>query len=163
MKKTLEKIRASLPTHIMLTSGVHKWREGDEFYSAGDRWKSTCPPHWVGQDVSDNCRRPIPSHILDNQAFWLRFGDSASRRIGTREEHEECAFLRPDGNGGAAFYVHSTAGRLYDKWLLEQMECNKKFKCKQCGHEFDCAKDNPAPANSCDERSVCPECESLNW
>ena len=121
---TIEQIRAALPTHIILTPGVHRWREGDEFVS-GAEWEPICwPLGVVGNDIKpfQLARRPIHPHILDNQAFWLRFGGTAPQsRVGTAEEHRECAFLRPDGNGAAAFCVHSVAGRLYDKWLLEQM------------------------------------------
>lgn len=126
---TLEKIRAALPTHIMLTPGTDVWREGDEILGA--KYVDTNEPAWitpiksvVGAIIKSGlpCRRLIPPHILDNQAFWLRFGDTVpGKRVGTKQEHDECAFLRPDGNGGAAFYLQSTAGRLYDKWLLEQM------------------------------------------
>ena len=141
---TLEKIRAALPTHIMLTPGLHKSQNGDEIgvaqkngsvvwiapmFDGRYEWVFERPDggrdYVVLQTAIDDkiiWRRPIPPHILDNQAFWLRFGGTAPQsRVGTAEEHRECAFLRPDGNGAAAFCVHSVAGRLYDKWLLEQM------------------------------------------
>ena len=121
---TLEKIRAALPTHIMLTPGVHRWRERDDMLVGGEWFpiEYETDGEWYGKPVKIEARRPIHPHILDNQAFWLRFGGTAPQsRVGTAEEHRECAFLRPDGNGAAAFCVHSVAGRLYDKWLLEQM------------------------------------------
>ena len=77
----------------------------------------------VCHDPRKNPRSTADTYHSDNQAFWLRFGDTVPRkRVGAKQEHDECTFLRPDGNGGAAFYLQSTAGRLYDKWLLEQME-----------------------------------------
>ena len=124
---TLEKIRAALPKYIMLTRGKHFVKWGDEFLAPEnyEAWRPIVRGNEIGSLYDKHScwmRRPIPPHILDNQAFWLRFGDSASIRVGTKEEHSECAFLRSDKNGGAAFYLQSTMGRLYDKWLLEQME-----------------------------------------
>lgn len=114
----LEQIRAALPTHIMLTPGVHKWREWDE-------WKSHNTHLWVAFDSDENganegifrardCRRPIPPHILDNQAFWLRFEYMQTRRLFTGRN---TILINRDADDATL-----AKGRLYDKWLLEQME-----------------------------------------
>lgn len=110
---TLEKIRAALPTHIMLTPGVHKLRVGDEEgyedrIEESDYWMRI-DESFVGLPIlSELSRRPIPPHILDNQAFWIwyeNFCDSTliDYAVGQVEAQRK-------------------AGRLYDKWLLEQME-----------------------------------------
>jgi len=106
---TLEKIRAALPTHIMLTPGAHKWREGDEEYIDSEENFMEIDPHCAGCIVDhEGGRRPIPSHILDNQAYYLwldGFADVTSGKF-TRAEMDK----------------NESGGRLYDKWLLEQME-----------------------------------------
>ena len=127
---TLEKIRAALPTHIILTPGVHKSQNGDEIGVAQKNgsvaWISPVFDgryDWVYETPDGNrdyvvlqiaiddkiiWRRPIPPHILDNQAFWIwyeNFCDSTliDYAVGQVEAQRK-------------------AGRLYDKWLLEQME-----------------------------------------
>lgn len=125
---TLEKIRAALPTHIMLTPGVHRWREGDEcafctmdgqvyFDEIGSEniGKIVPPddkddPSWFGKTA----RRPIPSNILDNQAFWIRF-DILARTSATGHGTDLELTL-------ALYQPEYREGRLYDKWLLEQMD-----------------------------------------
>jgi len=60
-------------------------------------------------------RRPIPPHILDNQAFW----------IWCRGKHMEAGlsnFEIEEIGGADVWHTQQRAGRLYDKWLLEQME-----------------------------------------
>lgn len=155
---TLEKIRAALPTHIMLTPGVHRWREGDEFKKANSLvWREISPytgrgwPTWNGKvvEVGDgtDVRRPIPPHILDNQAWWVLYD-----RLGTVPPKEKGHILLPKFGGIVPSFVgdcfgerkfpddeHAyqavihlggdkevikrlTEGHLYDKWLLEQME-----------------------------------------
>ena len=118
---TLEKIRAALPTHIMLTPGVHRWRKGDEYGRTESRYEKGMPDDWqpvlnsnfYGQPVDEFGRRPIPSHILDNQAFWVWRGDE--------QEYPTAAELAEVG-GINSWRTQIIAGRLYDKWLLEQME-----------------------------------------
>lgn len=106
---TLEKIRAALPTHIMLTPGAHKWREGDEEYIDSEENFMEIDPHCAGCIVDhEGGRRPIPPHILDNQAWWIWYenfydGTLIDYSVGQVEAQRK-------------------AGRLYDKWLLEQME-----------------------------------------
>jgi len=108
----LEQIRAALPTHIMLTPGVHRWREGDEIYlEREDVWELIDYPQTVGDRIlpgDHNARRPIPPEVLDNQAFYLW----ASQYGGVVPTWENDADVRK----------HIEKGRLYDKWLLEQME-----------------------------------------
>lgn len=119
---TLEQIRAALPTHIMLTPGVHRWRDGDICLKASgnpDYIIEVYPitiradmKDWVGKTVTHIPRhilcghRPIPPHILDNQAFWIWFDSYDIDRHGIV----------------VIDFVQQKAGRLYDKWLLEQME-----------------------------------------
>jgi hypothetical protein len=109
---TLEKIRAALPTHIMLTPGVHRWREGDEYWSKteGEWVKATHMDTKIlcemGSLISFRAaRRPIPPHILDNQAFWLWI--SQFNGVVPTWENVKKRFAE---------------GRLYDKWLVKQME-----------------------------------------
>lgn len=115
---TLEKIRAALPTHIPLTPGVHKLRVGDEEgyedrIEESDYWMRI-DESFVGLPVlSELYRRPIPPHILDNQAFWIWRGDE--------QEYPTAAELAEVG-GIDSWRAQIIAGRLYDKWLLEQME-----------------------------------------
>ena len=107
---TLEKIRAALPTHIILTPGVHRWRDGDEFVS-GAEWEPICGPLGVvGNDIKpfQLARRPIHPHILDNQAFYLWAGQYGG--------------VVPTWENDADVRKHIEKGRLYDKWVLEQME-----------------------------------------
>lgn len=131
---TLEQIRAALPTHIMLTPGVHRWREGDEFFV--HRW--TLKDSFIGHPVGEweAGRRPIPPHILDNQAWWV----CANRKLGqgrvlvldwtvNQSEAQGHSKLSQLSSGeiavlGGADKVlkRLSEGRLYDKWLLEQME-----------------------------------------
>ncbi len=108
---TLEKIRAALPTHIMLTPGT-PLRKGDETleFERGSygEWEADIYPEGHGVGGFTHARRPIPPHILDNQAFWIwyeNFCDSTliDYAVGQVEAQRK-------------------AGRLYDKWLLEQME-----------------------------------------
>jgi hypothetical protein len=104
---TLEKIRAALPTHIMLTPGVHRLRDGDEWFSDGG-WRDFSENDCKYFEYKHSIRRPIPPHILDNQAYYLwldGFVDVTSGKF-TREAMDK----------------NESAGRLYDKWLLEQME-----------------------------------------
>ena len=110
---TREKIRAALPTHIMLTPGVHKWREGDEVYlEREDVWELIdYHPQIFGNLVlpgDHNGRRPIPPRILDNQAFYLWAGQYGG--------------VVPTWENDADVRKHIEKGRVYDKWLLEQME-----------------------------------------
>lgn len=114
---TLEKIRAALPTHIMLTPGVHMWREGDKC----PNYLSGIPKAWIGKKVEPYTNnmtsfRPIPTHILDNQALWLWL--QTLEGIGSAPPMSEIveADLLPEWKNLL------TKGRLYDKWLLEQME-----------------------------------------
>jgi hypothetical protein len=111
---TLEKIRATLPTHIMLTPEVHRWREGDEF---GFDWMAV-PEGFIGGRIKDGFkgRRPIPPEVLDNQAIWIWV-----------ESVEGVASTPPIAEIVKAKLLESWRtlmqdGRLYDKWLLEQME-----------------------------------------
>lgn len=110
---TFKKIRAELPTHIMLTPGVHRWRGGDEFKKSSNTvWRSISEytgKGWATWDnkvieVEDgtNVRRPIPTHILDNQAWWICYESGGLSIIEWSSQHHK--------------------GRLYDKWFLEQME-----------------------------------------
>ena len=111
---TIEQIRAALPTHIILTPGVHRWREGDEFVS-GAEWEPICGPLGVvGNDIKpfQLARRPIHPHILDNQAFWLLFEVS-------RGPWHQARII--EQIGAKRFSEEYGKDRLYDKWLLEQM------------------------------------------
>jgi hypothetical protein len=117
---TLEQIRAALPTHIMLTPGRNHYREGDGVLF-------NFPNHWREIDyeelkrpnatlVSRLTRRPIPPHILDNQALWLWLDTvEGTEQTPPLEEIHKANLL-------AAWQNIAQAGRLYDKWLLEQME-----------------------------------------
>jgi len=149
---TLEKIRAALPTHIMLTPGVHKLKVGDEEgyedrIEERDYW-ARIHDSLAGLPVNTELtRRPIPPHILDNQAWWVLYD-----RLGTVPPKEKGHILLPKFGGIVPSFavdcfgerkfpddehayqavIHLggdkevikrlTEGRLYDKWLLEQME-----------------------------------------
>jgi len=154
----LEKIRAALPTHIMLTPGVHRWRDGDEEYIDSEENFMGIDPHCAGCIVDhEGGRRPIPQYILDNQAFWVLFDKLADRspqslggvalelERGLRDYQnvrvlihnvrglffghtrrfstENAAYEAMENLGGARKIIENLSiGRLYDKWLLEQME-----------------------------------------
>lgn len=114
---TLEKIRTRLPTHIMLTPGVHRWREGDDM-RVGGKWfpiEYETDGEWYGEPVKIEGRRPIPPHILDNQAFW----------IWCKGKHMEAGlsnFEIEEIGGADVWHKQQRADCFYDKWLLEQME-----------------------------------------
>lgn len=111
---TLEQIRAALPTHIPLTPGVHRWREGDElFISIEGDWLEVDEDSANGRYYNCPRRRPIPPHILDNQAFWL-----FAAYLESKGEKQQVNKL----GGIEVARVKILEGRLYDKWLLEQME-----------------------------------------
>ena len=59
---TLEKIRAALPTHIMLTPGVHRWRERDDMLVGGEWFpiEYETDGEWYGKPVKIEARRPVP-------------------------------------------------------------------------------------------------------
>lgn len=153
---TLEKIRAALPTHIMLTPGVHRWQEGDEWFSDGG-WRDFSENDCKYFEYKHSIRRPIPPHILDNQAFWVLFdklADRSPQSLGgvtlelergltdyqnvrvlihnvrglffghtRRFSTENAAYEAMENLGGARKVIENLSiGRLYDKWLLEQME-----------------------------------------
>ena len=120
---TLEQIRAALPTHIMLTPGVHRWRDGDEFVS-GAEWEPICGPLGVvGNDIKpfQLARRPIHPHILDNQAFWLLLDKGFEAPDHFADKAENLGIVKKLG-GLDNYRKQRKLGRLYDKWLLEQME-----------------------------------------
>ena len=170
-EKTLEQIRAALPTHIMLTPGVQKLKWYDElwaFEGFKKQWFAIDPAtpergwlekanHRIYEIGEVIARRPIPPHILDNQAFWVMFDTLAeipaygvggwllelergitdfgdirvlihnvrglfyghSRRFRTKDDAENAIeFL----GGQNRIIKELEAGRLYDKWLLEQIE-----------------------------------------
>ena len=134
---TLEQIRAELPTHIMLTPNVHKWREGDEIYlECEDVWEPIDYPQVVGKHVlpgDHNARRPIPSHILDNQAWYLYFEQICDAEktnylhvLQAYETYRRVMILSKKAvsrlGGESVIAKNFNAGRLYDKWLREQME-----------------------------------------
>jgi hypothetical protein len=116
---TLEKIRAALPTHIMLTPGLHKLKAKDVFPAGiGEGGKMVWHeilPELIGKSEeigSHIFKRPIPPPILDNQAFWIWRGNE--------QEYPTAAELAEVG-GIDSWRAQIIAGRLYDKWLLEQM------------------------------------------
>lgn len=132
---TLEKIRAGLPKYITLRPGVHKPQNGDEIgvaqkngstvwiaplfdgrmewiYETPDGGRDYVFLHTAADDKI-TWRRAIPPHILDNQAFWIWRGD--------KQEYPTAAELAEVG-GVDSWRAQIMAGRLYDKWLLAQME-----------------------------------------
>lgn len=125
---TLEQIRAALPTHIMLTPGVHRWHYLDEFW----HWhlnKFTNIQTYEGEQIGEIieadgtliARRPIPPHILDNQAFHLLLDKGFESRDHFADKAENLGIVRKLG-GLDNYRAQTKAGRLYDKWLLEQIE-----------------------------------------
>ena len=67
---TLEEALSLVPTHWPLTPGVDKWQDGDEYFSSSV-WKRVNIASWVGQDVGDNCRRPIPQDVRESIAEMI--------------------------------------------------------------------------------------------
>lgn len=139
---TLEQIRAALPTHIMLTPGVHRWKDGDDFYAKG--LPRIYPDSWyeAGQNDDDKFgmpvlysqigRRPIPPHILDNHAFWVLLERICYLSPPMSAEfchakwlvNRDLDLFKSDIKrlGGVQRIERNfIMGRLYDKWLLEQM------------------------------------------
>ncbi len=153
---TLEKIRAALPTHIMLTPGVHKLKVGDEEgyedrIEERDYW-ARIHDSLAGLPVNTELiRRPIPAHILDNQAWWVLYDKLAElqpfelgvepyinsyglafaswdnchgikkfKSIRGESDHARACVAKLGGDD--LFVKMFKEGRLYDKWLLEQME-----------------------------------------
>ena len=118
---TLEQIRAALPTHIMLTENVHIWQPDDEWRFDGVGWE-LISVNWWGKPVDIGCaRRPIPPHILDNQAFYLLLDKGFESRDHFADKAENLGIVRKLG-GLDNYRSQTKAGRLYDKWLLEQIE-----------------------------------------
>lgn len=117
---TLEKIRAALPTHIMLTPKVHRWRDGDEWDSDGG-WRDFSENDRKYFEYKLSIRRPIPPHILDNQAFWLLLDKGFEACDHFADKAENLGVVKKLG-GLDNYRKQRKAGRLYDKWLLEQME-----------------------------------------
>lgn len=81
---TLPEIKAALPKYIYLKPGVHKWREGDDYFSKYEGWtpaihmstKLLCE---FGTTISyPAVRRPIPDEVLENQAFWVLYNRLAT-------------------------------------------------------------------------------------
>lgn len=119
--KTLKQIRAALPTHIMLTENVHIWQPDDEWRFDGVGWE-LISVNWWGKPVDIGCaRRPIPPHILDNQAFYLLLDKGFESRDHFADKAENLGIVRKLG-GLDNYRAQTKAGRLYDKWLLEQIE-----------------------------------------
>lgn len=149
----------------MLTPGTKLNRETDEYMDVvgGDKdFYSLMGVEDLEQDTVCGTeglffRRPIPPHILDNQAFWVMFDTLAeipaygvggwllelergitdfgdirvlihnvrglfyghSRRFRTKDDAENAIeFL----GGQNRIIKELEVGRLYDKWLLEQIE-----------------------------------------
>lgn len=118
---TLEQIRAALPTHIMLTENVHIWEPADEWRFDGVGWE-LISINWWGKPVDIGCaRRPIPPHILDNQAFWLLLDKGFEAPDHFADKAENLGIVKKLG-GLDNYRKQRKVGRLYDKWLLEQME-----------------------------------------
>ena len=118
---TLEQIRAALPTHIMLTENVHIWQPDDEWRFDGVGWE-LISVNWWGKPVDIGCaRRPIPPHILDNQAFYLLLHKGFESRDHFADKAENLGIVRKLG-GLDNYRAQTKAVRLYDKWLLEQIE-----------------------------------------
>ena len=121
---TLEKIRAALPTHIMLTPGT-PLRKGDETleFERGSygEWEADIYPEGHGVGGFTHARRQIPPHILDNQAFWLLLDKGFEAPDHFADKAENLGIVKKLG-GLDNYRKQRKVGRLYDKWLLEQME-----------------------------------------
>lgn len=80
----LSEIKAALPKYIYLTPGVHKWREGDEYFGfvslawlprEKEFWGTVIKqegPAWKNEPdriLLVPARRPVPSEVLENQAW----------------------------------------------------------------------------------------------
>lgn len=131
---TLEKIRAALPTHIMLTPGK-VMRGGDEWSQDDDEFgRCDAAEHVeIGEPLLDEdkeplripaegiWRRPIPTHILDNQAFWLLLDKGFEAPDHFADKAENLGIVKKLG-GLDNYRKQRKVGRLYDKWILEQME-----------------------------------------
>ena len=117
---TLEKIRAALPTHIMLTPGVHRWQEKDKAILSSGELIRVCGED-IGQTVDCASVRPVPPHILDNQALWLLLDKGFAACDHFADKAENLGIVKKLG-GLDNYRKQRKVGRLYDKWLLEQME-----------------------------------------
>ncbi len=90
----LEKL-AKVPTHVMLTPRVHRWRESDEWlfdetYSAtrdpgwgllssdGMNLRDGDPPTNIGSYVYGVARRPIPENVRRSAAWWALYNSLAT-------------------------------------------------------------------------------------
>jgi hypothetical protein len=70
-----------LPTHILLTPGVDKWRKGDEMFY--DDWypiEIETDGEWYGKKIGKliTARRPIPAPIREAQAWWTLYNRLAT-------------------------------------------------------------------------------------
>lgn len=122
---TIEIIRAALPTHIMLPKQC-KTKHADSVCT------TIVETGMIGGEIQyaevELLAREIPSDILDNQAFWLLFSaiaDSHNISESTMLQRwaTEMSIADELALGGAS-KVRETIkfGRLYDKWLLAQIE-----------------------------------------
>lgn len=88
---TLQQIKDSLPAYSYLTPGVSIYIKGDTVltgwpngYDKNGRWDDI-DEHAIGAVCVRLARRPIPSEVLESQAFWLL--------------HNQLATVAPDGHG----------------------------------------------------------------
>jgi len=130
---TMTEALSLVPEYWPLVPGVDKWREGDQFFSSGIRWAAVSVPHWIGQDVGENCRRPIPQSVRDAEARWVLYQALAD---GAPQEYGYCFLLLPDieddgslsiaigevqyGGSSRTFSLKEKAKKAYDRLGGEQ-------------------------------------------
>lgn len=75
----LQQIKDSLPKYRYLTPGVDVWQEGDECWVIKiEKWCEVTTI-FMGKIIEHECvRRPIPSKVLENQAFWVLYNKLAT-------------------------------------------------------------------------------------
>lgn len=126
----LEKI----PTHIMLTPGVHKWQEGDEFGIYNGHSFQWCRVEHNTVEPKDQrgwpIRRIVPEPIRRNAAFWELADSLLNIRLAPYVD-DKCAYgewysemtdekLRMLG-GKDAFETHLSSGCLLPKWMAGEI------------------------------------------
>ena len=86
---------AKVPTHVMLTPGVHLWRDNDYEIQVGnigqgrELFHDIAHPTQFGKIIeSDSAYRPVPEHIRRSAAWWGLYNSLATSNAGARFEYD---------------------------------------------------------------------------